>query len=911
MAAGKDDALSADIRRLGRILGDVLRDQAGDEVYELVERVRRRAVDARRDGRSSLGELAELTERAIDEQLHMIRAFGFLSLLANVAEDVHHERRRHHHRQHRSAPQVGSLAATVDRLVDAGVDADRLRGLITSLRVVPVLTAHPTEVRRQTVLDLLGDVAERLDRARPGADAELDEPLRLDVLRLWQTAVLRLSKLRVVDEINEALRYYRASLFEVIPSIARDIETLAAGHGAAGVDTTGIVRMGSWIGGDRDGNPFVTAEVLREAVSRHAATALDHHLGALRRLGRQLSFSDRLIEPTTALRALAAASGDESPFRLDEPYRRALRGIYARTYAFADMVLAGTGQTVGEPPPVVARAPYRALSELIEDLRVVERSLGGHGAGPLAEHLVAPVRRAVAIFGATLCGLDLRQNATVHADVVAELLAVAGVHDRYGELDEAARVAVLTAELRWPRPLRSPFADYSERTRCELEVLSVAADSVARLGPGTLPHYVISGAGSLSDVLEVAVLLREVGLVRVGDTATASIDIVPLFETIEDLERADDVVAEMLANPRYRQLLASRGDRQEVMVGYSDSNKDGGYLTSNWSLSRAQTRLVATARAAGVRLRLFHGRGGTVGRGGGPAYEAILAQPAGSVDGQLRITEQGEMVAAKYSQPAAARRNLEILVASTLEASAGIDDNVDPDTEGFSSLMDDVSAASLHSYRGLVEDPGFLDFFRAITPIGEISTLNVGSRPASRSGSGRIQDLRAIPWVFGWTQCRLMIPGWFGAGSAFDTVTAARPGAELTLIEMYRRWPFFKTVLANLGMVLAKADVDIGRRYAERLVADETARERIMQRIVNEHARTTAWHARITGSADPLADNPMLARSIRNRYPYLDPLHVMQIELLRRHRSGEDNELVERGIQLSLNALATGLRNSG
>lgn len=909
--AGKDDALSADIRRLGRILGDVLREQAGDEVFELVERVRRRAVDARRDGRSPLGELAELTERSIDEQLHMIRAFGFLSLLANVAEDVHHERRRRYHRQQRSGPQVGSVAATIERLDRTGVDGTDLAALIESVCVVPVLTAHPTEVRRQTVLDLLGDVAARLDRSRPELDDELDEQLGLDVMRLWQTAVLRLSKLRVVDEINEALRYYRASLFEAIPALEGHVEALAAEHGASDVDATGIVRMGSWIGGDRDGNPFVTADVLRTAVARNAVTALDHHLGALRRLGGQLSFSERLVEPTPALRALAAASEDESPFRVDEPYRRALRGMHARTHAFAAAVLAGTGEALGDPPPIMALAPYAELNELVRDLRVVETSLAGHGAGALSRQLVEPVRRAVATFGAALCGIDLRQNASVHADVVAELLAVAGVHAGYADLDEAARVAVLTDELQWPRPLRSPFSAYSDRTTGELEVLIAAAEISGRFGSSTLPHYVISGAGSLSDVLEVAILLREVGLMRPGAEASAAMDIVPLFETIDDLQRADAVLGEMLAHPIYRQLLASRGDRQEVMVGYSDSNKDGGYLTSNWSLSRAQTRLVATAHAAGVRLRLFHGRGGTVGRGGGPAYEAILAQPAGSVDGQIRITEQGEMVAAKYSQPSSARRSLEILVAATLEASADIDDGLDPEAAGYTAVMDGLSATSFDAYRRLIEDPDFVDFFRAITPIGEISTLNVGSRPASRTGSNRIQDLRAIPWVFGWTQCRLMIPGWFGAGRAFDALAEQRADADAVLIEMYRSWPFFGTVLANLGMVLAKADVDIGRRYAERLVTDADVRARIMSVIAAEHARTTAWHARITGSDDPLADNPMLARSIRNRYPYLDPLHVMQIDLLRRLRGGDDDELVERGIQLSLNAIATGLRNSG
>jgi phosphoenolpyruvate carboxylase len=916
---GKDAALSEDIRLLGRMLGEVVREQAGREVFELVEGVRQRAVDARRDGRSPLAGLAvTLPHRPIDDQLHLIRAFGWLSLLANTAEDVHHERRRRYHRAHGSTAHVGSLAATLDHLQASGVDAERMAALVGELLVVPVITAHPTEVRRQTVLDLLGDVADVLTaRSEQPPDSpdreELDARLGVLVLTLWETAVLRLSKLRVTDEINEALRYYGASLLAVVPALERDLERGVAGRWHVDVDATRAVRMGSWIGGDRDGNPFVTADVLRTATERASLTALDHHLGALRRLARVLSISARLVTPTDALLALADASGDESPFRADEPYRRALRGMGARLHGLAvDLLGPATAAELTTPPPVVARPAYADIGELVADLDVVAGSLVGHGAGLLAAAEVAPVRRALLTFGTHLSGLDLRQNATVHEVVVGELLAVAGVCPDYMALDEDARVAVLRAELVSPRPLRSPFAAYSERTAGELAVLDAAAAAVARLGPAAVPHYVISGAASASDVLEVAVLLRDVGLVRPGETPPSRTDVVPLFETIDDLHRGHEILAALLDDPTYAPLVAGRGGRQEVMIGYSDSNKDGGYLTANWALSEAQTRLVTVARSRGVRLRLFHGRGGTVGRGGGPAYEAILAQPAGSVDGQLRITEQGEMVAAKYSQPSSARRNLEILVAATLEASAGVVPGPGADGPAFDAAMALLSDAAHAAYRDLVHDePRFVEFFRAITPIGEITTLNVGSRPASRTGSNRIQDLRAIPWVFGWSQCRLMIPGWYGSGSAFDALAAADPDALALLRRMHARWPFFRAVMDNMGMVLAKADVGIGTMYADALVADEVLRRRILERIVGEHRRTSDWHARITGSDDPLADNPTLARSIRNRYPYLDPLHVMQVELLRRHRAGDRDELVERGIQLTLNAIATGLRNSG
>jgi phosphoenolpyruvate carboxylase len=910
---GKDAALSADIRLLGRILGDVVREQAGDDVFELVEAVRRRAVDARRGGRSPLDSLAEaLPSRPIDQQLHLIRAFGWLSLLANTAEDVHHERRRRFHRQHGSQPQLGSLAAAFDHLERSGLDRSAVARLIGDLVVTPVITAHPTEVRRQTVLDVLTEVARLLAARTSLADddpdrVENDRRLELAVLTLWETAEVRLSRLRVVDEINEALRYYPASLFEVVATIEQTVEQIAGERWGVTIDASRVIRMGSWIGGDRDGNPFVTADVLRTAVARQAVTAYEFHLGCLNELGRALSMSDRLVTTTPELMDLAARSHDVSPFRADEPYRRALRGMYGRLYARAEATLAGTSESLRVAPPVTPGPAYESLDELLADLDVVAYSLESHGARRLADTVVAPVRRQLVTFGEHLCGLDLRQNASEHEAVVGELLSVAGICSRYAELDERARTELLVGELASPRPLRSPYADYTPAVGEELAVLAAAADAVSRHGEATIPHYIVSGSDSVSDVLEPLVLLREVGLVRPHADRSSAVDVVPLFETIDDLGRAAEVLDELLTLPVYRRIVAGRGNWQEVMIGYSDSNKDGGYLTSTWALFRAQQRLSGVADSHGVRLRLFHGRGGSVGRGGGPAYEAILAQPPGSVRGQIRITEQGEMVAAKYAQPASARRNLETLLAATIEASAGIDDELGGDTERYADVMDDLSASAHASYRSLVFGDGdFAGFFAQITPITEIATLNIGSRPASRTGSRRIEDLRAIPWVFGWTQCRVMLPGWFGCGSAFE-----RLGDAALLAELYVRWPFFHTMIDNLGMVLAKADLDIGARYADGLVDDAEQREQAFGCIAAEFALTADWHARITGSPDPLANNPTLARSIRNRYPYLDPLHVMQIELLRRRRAGDDDELVARGIQLTINAIATGLRNSG
>jgi phosphoenolpyruvate carboxylase len=926
-ADDRHDAVSDDIRLLGRLLGDAIEQTEGHGVFDLVEQVRRLAVDARRSGHSAVDEIrAALARHPLDDQILVLRALDWLSLLANTAEDIHLERRRRHHQQRGNPPRPGSLAAVLQRVRDAGVSADDLASTVGTLQVSPVITAHPTEVRRKTVLEVLDQLAGLLDdldvrRDDPGAVARIEHDLSVCVLLLWQTALLRLSKLRVRDEINEAIRYYETSLFEVIPALTRDLATgIAAQADGSAVDTCGSITMGSWIGGDRDGNPFVTADVVRYATGRQSETALAHHLSALYGLSRRLSMTDRLVTPSDEIRVLAAASGDDSPFRADEPYRRALRGMHARLHAFARRALDPDIDVPG-PPPIGDRAPYTDLSELVCDLDQVISSLYSHGAGPIADALVEPVRRSVSIFGAHLCGLDLRQNSAVHEAVLADLFAQAGVCDDYLGLGEADRVEVLKGEMRTPRLLRHPDARLGERTLSELAILEAAAEAVARVGRRIVPHYVISMAHDVSDVLEVAVLLKEVGLAHtaLGDRAAASqLDIVPLFETIDDLQRSPAVLDAMLHDDVYGDIVRSRGNRQEVMVGYSDSNKDGGYLCSQWSLSSAQTTLAGVARRAGVQLRFFHGRGGTVGRGGGPAYQAILALPPGTVDGAIRLTEQGEIVAAKYSNPAMARRNLETLLSATLEAtllhrrSPADDTEVDP---AFTDTMGALSSHAFEAYRSLVYgDDRFVAFFRAITPTNEIATLNVGSRPASRSTSNSIEDLRAIPWVFGWTQCRLMIPAWYGVGSAVERFVGTGGGADerLGLLgAMYRDWPFFRSAIDNMGMVLAKSDIDIARRYADVLVEDDSMRTELFGAVVDEHSRTLAWHHRITGATSPLADNPLLERSLRNRYPYLDPLHVMQVDLLRRFRDGDDDELVVRGIQLSINAIATGLRNSG
>jgi phosphoenolpyruvate carboxylase len=916
-----DAPLRDDIRLLGRVLGEVIGEQAGPDVLDLVESTRVEAFKIRRSevDRADLAErLAGLDIRSAN---HVIRAFSHFSLLANLAEDIHHERRRRFHRREGSPPQQGSLAATFQLLDQADLDADVVARELAGALVCPVVTAHPTEVRRKTISDVQRQVTELIrqrDRTAVGEgdDAEWSAQLWRSVLTLWQTALLRLSRLRLTDEIDEALRYYELSLFDVVPALNAELRrALNERWPDAGLLPRPMLLPGSWIGGDRDGNPFVTADALRRATTRQAETALTHHLGELDALRDELSMSDRLVTPTQELYHLAEASRDDSPFRADEPYRRALNGIAARLAATAATVL---GRPVPGPDIHVELPPYDSPDELRADLDVIDASLRSHGAGALADDRLLRLREAVEVFGFHLCGLDMRQNAAVHEQVVGELLEWAGVCDDYSALDEDARVELLAGELTLRRPLVRPDAELSEDARGELDVLLAAADQVALLGPRTIPNYVISMCESVSDVLEVAVLLKEVGLFDPGAEGgpTCSVGISPLFETIGDLQAAAATLTAVLDQPLYRSMLAARGDVQEVMLGYSDSNKDGGYLAANWALYRAELDLVAVAREENIRLRLFHGRGGTVGRGGGPSYEAIRAQPPGAVAGALRLTEQGEVIAAKYGDPDRARRNLEALVAATLESTLLDIEGLGDDAEPAYELLDDLAARAQQAYRALVHDtPGFVEWFQAATPIRELGELNIGSRPPSRKAGNSIADLRAIPWVFSWSQSRIMLPGWYGTGSALESWVNEDGGDGsddrlARLQELHRTWPFFRTMLSNMGMVLAKTDLGLAARYAE-LVPDEELRARVFDQITAEHERTCRMLLAITGDDGLLADNPSLKRSIRNRFPYLEPLHHLQVEMLRRRRSGDDDDLTRRNIQLTINGIATALRNSG
>jgi phosphoenolpyruvate carboxylase len=885
-----DDAeprLREDRRLLGRLLGDVVREQAGDATFETVERIRQAAVGFRREETERAGMEAQLNALDIEQTLHVVRAFSFFSHLLNIAEDAHAQRE--------DAGGPGTFAHALERIAAAGVGREALAASLARARVSPVLTAHPTEVQRQSVLDCEREIARLV--AQP-ATPEREAALQGEVLRLWLTSMLRLSRLEVADEIANGLAYFRLSFFDELPRLYARLE---AALGAERLPS--FLSVGTWIGGDRDGNPNVGAATLELALAQQARLALGHYLEDLHALGRELSVSTRIRAAPAEIEAAAAASGDDSPYRSDEPYRRIVSGIYARLAATA-RELCGLEAV---PAPHVARPAYAGPAEFDADLALIERGLEAQGAGRLAAGRLRALRRKLDVFGFHLARVDLRQSSGEHETVVAELLSQAGVAEGYTKLDEKARVALLSRELAGPRLLRSPHLEYSALAASELAVVAAAASGRRRYGAHAVPHYVISHCQSVSDLLEVGVLLREAGLLR---GAALDVDIVPLFESIHDLEHGGAVIGAALDQPLYRSWVRSRGDEQEVMLGYSDSNKDGGYLASNWALYKAAAALREACVSRGVRLRLFHGRGGTVGRGGGPSYDAILAQPAGTVDGALRLTEQGEVIASKYGDPERGRRNLEILAAATLEATLGRRPP-HPNRERHVAIMESLAGHALRSYRALVrETPGFIQYFRDSTPLAEIAALNIGSRPASRRATERLEDLRAIPWVFSWSQCRLMLPGWYGFGSAVEAWLGEKGGSLEELREMQRGWPFWRSVLSNMDMVMAKSDLGIASRYAE-LVPDARLRVEVFGRISEEWQRTRRYLLEITGQSDFLGDNPALARTIRNRFPYLDPLNHLQVELLRRYRAGDTDERTRRAIHLTINGVAAGLRNSG
>ncbi len=942
-AKDNERPLVEDIRLLGRLLGDEIREQEGQPAFELIEKIRTLSVAFRRDADHEADKALKKLLKGLsgDQTVSVIRAFTYFSHLANLAEDRHHIRRRAIH-ERAGDTQEGSLDVALSRLRWAGIAPKTISSTLAQSFVSPVLTAHPTEVQRKSILDAERGIArlltERDEIKMRGAFfdnkkdalttrelASNESQMRARIMQLWQTRLLRFNKLTVADEIENALSYYESTFLREIPKLYANLEQLL-GH----QPVHSFLRMGQWIGGDRDGNPNVSAQTLDYALRRQAEVALRHYLTEVHYLGGELSVSAMLTDCTPDMQALAESSPDRNVHRMDEPYRRALTGVYAR--------LAATLQTLtGTEAARHAVAPqnaYRLSQEFAAELRTIEASLkANHGSALVAQRL-QPLIRAVDVFGFHLATVDLRQSSDKHEEVVAELLATARIEANYSALDEAAKRRLLMGLLGDARSLQVHGVTYSAHTQGELAIFASAKVMRERFGHEAIRHYIISHTETVSDLLEVLLLQKEVGLMRgvlnaPGATHAAATSpdplspvcdliVVPLFETIEDLRNAAPIMREFYALPGIAGLVQRSGGEQDIMLGYSDSNKDGGIFTSNWELYRAEIALVELfdelAASYPIKLRMFHGRGGTVGRGGGPSYEAILAQPPGTVRGQIRLTEQGEVIGSKYANPEIGRRNLETLVAATLEATL-----LQPTKSATKAYLDaaaELSSASMAAYRALVyETPGFTEYFFSATPIREIAELNIGSRPASRKANQRIEDLRAIPWGFSWGQCRLTLPGWYGFGSAVQTFirtgTPEQQKERLALLQkMYRQWPFFKTLLSNMDMVMAKSDLALASRYSE-LVADARLRKKIFTAIEAEWHSTAQALATITGDKNRLANNAALQRSIRHRFPYIDPLHHLQVELVRRYRAGQADERVQRGIHISINGIAAGLRNTG
>jgi len=914
--------LKENIRYLGKMLGESILNKEGKGTLDLIENIRKSAVKFHKenDQQASLT-LEKLLKHLTPEQtISVVRAFSYFKHLVNIAEDLH---ARQQTRLNEDKLCPGMLANSVDEIAKQGIAFDTLKAFFEDALVSPVLTAHPTEVQRKSILDIEHTLSHLLaERATLISKKELERNHLLiqgAICSLWQTRILRFSKLTVMNEIENALSYYQTTFLEVIPEILQDLERDLNQQYQPSLDAPyqlpSFLQMGSWIGGDRDGNPFVNGTTLAQAIALQAATAIQFYLKELDALRRELAVSTRLIGVNVEVQALAKRSLDQSPHRLDEPYRLALNSMHDKLSA----TLAKLSPSPTSAETFSETNAYDNAEALLDELNIITHSLKANKGDALIYPRLGKLTKAIETFGFHLATIDIRQSSDVHEAVIKELFHKAGYDFNYDELTEAEKISTLLDELKQPRLLFSAFQQYSELVHKEIGVLNQARETRQQYGARAVRQYIISHTETLSDLLEVALLQKETGLLRGlwgSQKIQVDLNIVPLFETIADLRHAPMIMGQWLSLLGIRHVLRYQGGEQEIMLGYSDSNKDGGFLTSNWELYKAEISLVELFSQANIKLRLFHGRGGTVGRGGGPTYQAIMAQPQGTVVGQIRLTEQGEIIANKYADPKVGRQHLETLIAATIDASLLPQDALEPQKRrAFESVMEDLSTTAMTTYRSLIyETPGFADYFFSATPISEIAELNIGSRPAARKSTRRIEDLRAIPWGFSWGQCRLLLPGWYGLGSAIHQYIEAdinlRETRIQTLKEMMACWPLFKTLIANVDMVLAKTDLVVARHYAH-LVEDKVLRESIFSRIEQEYRCTMQALNLLQGTEVRLSNNPALANSIRNRLPYLDPLNHLQVEMIQRYRNGETDEKLKLSIQLTINGIAAGLRNTG
>jgi phosphoenolpyruvate carboxylase len=907
--AGAPRTLSDDIYLLAGLLGNVLRGSGGERAFAQTESARGLAKELRGGDPRAGDQLDDLARELPDGEAEtLVRAFTNYFQLINLAEDSERIRRIRHREATTGGPRRGSIDEAIGLLAARGVDADQLAALLDSAQIRLVLTAHPTEARRRTIIaklarifGVLRDLDERTMLFDESARAR--QLLAHTIEEVWYSEDVRATKLTVLDEVRTSLVYLLSTFVDVVPAIYRDLDDAIAKHYPhAGIRVPPLLKLGTWIGGDRDGNPNVTPEVTRESLGLMRAAALGLLESRLIELAGRLSVAEAVAGPATSLQPLIdrlAGMFPEIAAQVDrtnagEPYRQALTLMRERVRA------ARVDQQGG----------YATSSELLDDLRLIDRSLREQGADLIAAGDLRDVIRIVEVFGFHLAVMDVRDHAERHTAALADIFHETGVVADFQQLPEDERVALLAREIDNPRPLIPMRLDgFADETRDVVGTFRLIAEALAGPHQGAIETYVISGAEAPSDVLAVLLFMKESGLALPGG-AGARLSIAPLFEQERGLREAPATMAALLDLSVYRRALESTGDVQEVMIGYSDSNKEIGYLGSAWALYEAQRDLTRLFAARGIRHTFFHGRGGAIGRGGGPTNVAILAQPPGAVMGRAKLTEQGEVIASRYATAPVAHRELELVAGATLASAVGVLSFPDPARlASFEAAIAEMAAASVAAYRELVYgDPDFVHFFEEATPLSEIARLQIGSRPVRRQQSRRIEDLRAIPWVFAWTQSRFVLPGWYGLGVGLEH-GRQRFGLD-HLQEMERDWPFFAATIGNAEMALAKSDLDIAARYAD-LVADAEIRQRIWDHIRDEHDRATREILLLTDQARLLDREPILRRSIDRRNPYVDPLSFVQVELLRRLRAGDAQEATLRAILRTVNGIASGLKSTG
>ncbi|VLT91280.1 phosphoenolpyruvate carboxylase [Streptococcus pneumoniae] len=877
---------------LTELLEDITKNMLAPETFEKIMQLKELSTQEDYQGLNRL-----VTSLSNDEMVYISRYFSILPLLINISEDVDLAYEINH-QNNIDQDYLGKLSTTI-KLV---AEKENAIEILEHLNVVPVLTAHPTQVQRKSMLDLTNHIHSLLRKYR---DVKLGlinkdkwhNDLRRYIEIIMQTDMIREKKLKVTNEITNAMEYYNSSFLKAVPHLTMEYKRLAQAHGL-NLKQAKPITMGMWIGGDRDGNPFVTAETLKQSALTQCEVIMNYYDKKIYQLYREFSLSTSIVNVSKQVREMARQSKDNSIYREKELYRRALFDIQSKIQATKTYLI--------EDEEVGTR--YGTANDFYKDLIAIRDSLLENKGESLISGDFVELLQAVEIFGFYLASIDMRQDSSVYEACVAELLKSAGIHSRYSELSEEEKCDLLLKELEEdPRILSATHAEKSELLAKELAIFKTARVLKDKLGDDVIRQTIISHATSLSDMLELAILLKEVGLV---DTERARVQIVPLFETIEDLDHSEETMRKYLSLSLAKKWIDSRNNYQEIMLGYSDSNKDGGYLSSCWTLYKAQQQLTAIGDEFGVKVTFFHGRGGTVGRGGGPTYEAITSQPLKSIKDRIRLTEQGEVIGNKYGNKDAAYYNLEMLVSAAINRMITQKKSDTNTPNRYEAIMDQVVDRSYDIYRDLVfGNEHFYDYFFESSPIKAISSFNIGSRPAARKTITEIGGLRAIPWVFSWSQSRVMFPGWYGVGSSFKEFINKNPENIAILRDMYQNWPFFQSLLSNVDMVLSKSNMNIAFEYAK-LCEDEQVKA-IYETILNEWQVTKNVILAIEGHDELLADNPYLKASLDYRMPYFNILNYIQLELIKRQRRGELSSDQERLIHITINGIASGLRNSG